>query len=293
MEADWNHRKAPMKAASKQLRRADTAAALFALCLATACGEKGAARSGVPGPKATSDPMASSAAARFQLNLHFGGIEEPVLVVIDGKEVGPYRWDPTSRIDFVTIDAGAAPQAPPRVSARILLPCGWKEATLRERYRYPSGAVAVDLGGGFERRSILLDNRAGASETFRAGEWHRHVAANEVASFRMPVPDCETAELRLGSRVLGTFKESADRDDRAIYLVDPTGRRCYEYSIAAYRRPDHHEQPMVAPTARFGRKTLHRVPGPVDHVFEKAPATIKEWEGLKSATRSQLMEVGC
>jgi hypothetical protein len=264
-------------------------AVLLVLGLATACGERAAPRA----PAASKGTSARPVAEEFHVNVHFAGVEEPVFLVLDGKQSGPYRRNPASQIDFVTIDIDPASRDLSRLSARILLPCGWRETKLRERHRYPSGAVAAELAPSFKTRRMLVDNRGGTGETFSVGEWQRAVAANEVGSFLVPMPDCATAELKLGSRGLGIFMASAGTQDRETYLVDPTGRRCYEYSIAYYHRVDAPAPAIVDSPARFARGTLHLLPGMPNHVFERAPRTIKEWAGLKSATRTQLLEIGC
>ncbi len=187
-------------------------------------------------------------------------------------------------IDFVTLDGVSREAA---VTAEVLLPCGWSPITIATR---PGGWL--DLGPGYRKLRFLVDNRGGPQATFALGESQYAVAAARAVAFSVPAPGCP-AVMKLGDRTLGSFSQPSDGDDRSVFLVDPTAKRCYQYSVRNYRRAGSEASIVGSPPSRFASRLVHVLPGPIDFLFEKGPETIRDWKGLETATRAQLLEVAC
>ena len=218
------------------------------------------------------------------VNLRFSGVEEPVRLKVDGRDLGPFRWSRSNMIDFVTLEGVSREAA---VTAEVLLPCGWSPITIAAR---PGGWL--DLGPRYGKLRFLVDNRGGPEATFALGESQHAVAAARAVAFSVPAPGCP-AVMKLGDRTLGPFSQASDRDDRPVFLVDPTAKRCYQYSVRNYRRAGSDASIVGSPPSRFASRLVHVLPGPIDFLFEKGPETIRDWKGLETATRTQLLEVAC
>jgi len=220
-------------------------------------------------------------------------------VFADGKKIG----DTTSATGQLQVSIKAATERP-SITAKARLPCGSREIQLAESwYKRPffgegqNGPYSIPgelrLVARLQRDVFFVDNRGAAATTLRIGELHYAVASERVSRVQTLAPDCEAgAQLSIGDRSFETLRpvpSDTPGYERRIFLVDPTGKRCYELQTIRYNKyPNIGSAPP--PPVRFTQQTLHPLSVEPTDLFEKAPDSIV---GYQMGARNQLLEIPC
>lgn len=227
----------------------------------------------------------------------------PMRVFVDGHLIAePGAGFPMPReIPLASSEDG------PAITAKIPLPCGWRETPVFENGRSmprvgadgkfaEPGIVKVAIPGRFSHNVFIVDNRRRAESTLKQGELSRVIPAGSKGSVWLPAPDCEAAaSLELDGKAIAKLPvaEGHDTQSLARFLLDPTGKRCYELKTVLYGTPLNLAGERDPPK-RLLAQHLHPLPGEVDHIFEKAPDRITvRGIGVFSGARSQITDLPC
>ena len=256
-------------------------------------------------PPASGPPMPAGIAAGsfpFLLRPTFGS-DAALRILADGSVVAEFLAG-SRRLNEIAVASNS--EDGPALTAKILLPCGWRETPVFENSRFmprvgadgkfaEPGGVSFAIPGGYARNYFIVDNRRGPEATLKLGEVTRPIPADSKEVFLVPAPDCESAtDLELHGRTIAKLPVVAEEKsaEGAYYMLDPTGRRCYQFRTVQYgtrlkTADDRDDSPVLV------ARQIHRLPAKVDHVFEKAPDKVKVWVGMISATNSQVLDVSC
>jgi len=251
------------------------------------CGE-------APAPVKT-PPAKSELPFRVTLPHVSGLLDEPLQLFVDGKPTPPARSVETILVNL--------PSATPRLMVAVPLPCGRRDmaATVAQVMRQPDfgtpGAkvtpgemlLSLKLGGA---EMFIVDNRDRPDASLALGEMRRVIAAGKADIVGFPSLDCEAgAEASLDGRLLARLQrpEKPNPFEGRWWLVDPGGKRCYEYTRLKYSR---HAMPGEAPEAiRLAKALVHLLPGKVNFVLHSAPLTVESRTFRE--TRTELVESPC
>ena len=231
-------------------------------------------------------------------------IVAPSRLLVDGKvvlEPGDSSSIPRE------IPLASASEDGPAITAKIPLPCGWRETRVFEHLRSmprvgpdgrftEPGVLKVAIPGLFPHNSFIVDNRRRPESTLKQGELTRVIAADSKESVWLPAPDCDSAaNLELDGKVISKLPvPAADAGEKLTrYLLDPTGSRCYQFKTVLYGTPLNLHGDRDPPK-RLSAQHLHPLPGEVHHIFEKAPDRITvHGIGVFSGSRNQLTDLSC
>jgi hypothetical protein len=224
-------------------------------------------------------------------------------LLADGKVVAASGKNPGAIREIVVVTSS---EDGPVLAAKVLLPCGWRETPVTEGSRTMprlgadgkfagQGSVTFGVTASLPLNSFIVDNRGRPESILKQGEVAQPVAADGKMAFRLPAPDCESAgNLELDGQAIAKLPMvAADQKDAtgAHYLVDPTGRRCYQFRTVMYGIAINRH--AAGEPVRLVAQRLHRLPAGVDHVFEKPSDRVKVYGGTSSATKTQLTEISC
>lgn len=237
------------------------------------------------------------------------GVDEAVRFFASGRELGVVKGYGAVRLGDRTVgeyeptggkivDLTSELEPGPKVTAQVPSACGWQDAQVTERLRAPPvygtdgklqrpGAVRVFIQRP-PRTWVMIDNRKAPAATFTLGKLQWEIPADSPKLILLTQPACEF-EMKIGGNVLARPGVTAD----IPHLIDPTGRRCYEYSTVRYGVPEFGGERPRETSTRLSARAVHSLPGPVDHWFEAAPTSVKAFGGHTGATRTQLIEVSC
>jgi len=251
----------------------------------------------------------------FQLKVDsYPGVEALELELLsDGQPLGPLPLDrkvelPSRKFRRFSL------HAIPELGARVRLPCGWREMTIKvtkaptlEEFREArkSGEallVVVRLeytGAEPATFDLFVDNRGGPAARLAVGQMTVTLPANKAEEIGLAAPDCpEGTTVRLneqeigsvpvlepdpnrqvGYYSLGTPEDMIEKDQAVVFFLDTTGQRCYRLTEKNYSPPG------VTPFGGFWagpsdpvylrRKFLYRLPPTqIEYFMEKAPEQI-------------------
>jgi hypothetical protein len=250
-----------------------------------------------------------------------------VRVLMDGRVIGQAR----SSGEVLRITGlERAPTQPLDISASFsfaaeaLLPCGWRRVPLQLKrepaaaspppsedssrtIRY-SGEVGTARGQPVD---LWYDFRNGEAAELAVGQWTASVQAGAKGRLQVAAPDCrEGAAVTLNGRKIGELPVELATAPRAfssaslgedpgpggswVFLVDPSGRRCYELAEKIYGKPG--AKWYGGPNSRtYRRKLLHRLaPAEIDYFLERAPDRIDVFgPAFDTALRFELYDTPC
>ena len=244
----------------------------------------------------------------------------------DGQEIkqirAPAQGEASPQAYYVFEVAGqldssdSRPQVPP-LTVELLRPCGWHKA--QSRYELPqlfeveqalreNRLPVVKLWFREDDASkgqieLLIDNRKGSELRIALGMQEAEVAAGELEFLYFPPPDCAEGRVvhlngREVARIEGLLEASGKRPASRLFLLDPSGSRCYRMSDVAYTRED---APSYSPTdsqaIQFRQKLLHELPRRPDFLIGAAPPSVQIQVPAdkypSQLRRTQLVEVPC
>lgn len=258
----------------------------------------------------------------------------PVKLLADGRELGVFT-EPVSNLAISSRPHRSFEPAvmQPALSAKILLPCGWRDLALQVE-QAPS---AEELkAAAREKRDVRLrvntaplptemvefwtDNRGGPDARLAIGQTWVVIPAGIQRRFYLPASDCaEGATVTLNGTVIGHLPLELAREDfgrdtyslghpdvdersSRVYLLDVSGGRCYRITERKYGKPGQSYFGFAPGEAQmsYRRKHLHRLlPTEVHFFLEKAPKNLQVSSSFSPVSyglfelRNELVEVPC
>lgn len=233
---------------------------------------------------------------------------------VNGREFA--RMDRYSKDKPLVLTLPAQPA--PRLTAKIEDLCATREVevSLGEDFNPPPRLPAhirpmvASLGSYSspnESIQLWVVNRGRPAARLRVGRQERVIAADEVTHFNLLYDLCPAArEAYLDDQLVGMLPEKIPepKDGEILYdpltvkyshevLLDTSGKGCYVYTEYCYKKKGY--QWCSGPQSRTYRgKHLHRIPGPIDYLFEKPPKEVQvaDSAGYDAATRAGLGDCG-
>lgn len=225
-------------------------------------------RDRAPALQAATNSAAKPAAYPFKMRAE-GASPVAVSFFADGQQihvVPPRKSHGVDEISFSTATES------PVITAKARLECGWQEVRLEELFvrRAPRfgpegklelpGLIHLRFRDDIPREDFVVDNRGRAATTLRLGATEALVAADSFDRVSIVASDCARGtDLAFGTTAIGRIGAPSGANPKpATYLVDPTGKRCYERRYVAYGKPAKDEPPAKRAT-HFRRKVLHQL----------------------------------
>lgn len=227
-------------------------------------------------------------------------------IFADGEEIAELR-DSLRLITFrrTTRNTFRHPEGPSGYSARVLLPCGWKEVALtvetmgvtgtKEKAQGPKQLIGRLEAIKGQTVDLWVDNHNGKAMELALGEAKLQVAAGAKQKYEVAAPDCPAGEsLRIEGEEVGKIPKALATTQRPflsaslgedpgpggswVFLLDPTGTRCYTITEKTYGKPgaDYSGYAPGWSHSSYNKKKLHRLePTSIDYFLEKAPSKIQ------------------
>jgi len=251
-----------------------------------------------------------------------------VILSADGREVGRSR-DKTLELSLAGHPGrNFTPEMLPRFSARLLVPCGWRDGEVQlltplspELLELAGNAGTVEvhlmvLPANSATVTLWVDNREHGEVRLAVGQQERVIPANTKDFFYYGWdPACPGAlEVKLDGTRVGELpaeirdpqvgEEYLTRDVRysSDFLVDTTGKRCYSFNEFCYAPQGKEADCGYAMDPTFYRPgVVHRLPsGQPDYFLEDLPKTIQVERGMplpesdvNVELRTRLHQMGC
>jgi len=227
----------------------------------------------------------------------------------NGREVG--RTDGSGKPLVIHLPA----QPLPKLTAKIEDLCATHEVdvSLSEKFEpqahllpahiKPMVASLGSYSAPSESVQLWVVNRGRPSTTLRVGRQERVITQDEVADFSLPYELCSAGrEVYLDGKMVGMLPDAIPepKDGEIFYdpldvkysrnmLLDTSGTGCFVYTEYCYKKKGY--EWCSGPESRTYRgKHLHRIPNPIDYLFEPAPKQIQVQDagGYDAATRASL-----
>jgi hypothetical protein len=208
-----------------EMHRSSFAVASFASLAWIACGCKHASQ---PSPT-DEDARPYSRIEERTIDFHDSMFPPPSCeVVLDGKTIGKGANHPW-HVSIGEMREDDFLAAIPRMRVVVDSTCGPAELPV----------VKCSAGYCFGDRALILrlDDEGGAATTVTLGTKKVELAAGELKTIETTVGACDAARLvQIGGDEVGKLERdpSWKGDDRESYLVDVTGKHCYEAGQVAY-----------------------------------------------------------
>lgn len=256
-------------------------------------------------PKRSSKTPASAAVSpgSFPFMLYADGYSgRPLRFFIDDRLVAADRVEQPAKLPE-QIEIASPSEDGPRLTAQVLRPCGWRDIPVSVNLRLmprvgadgsfvEHGIVRFGIHSEHAYNHFFVDNRGRPGSKLKLGEFVHDIPANDKTSVMLPAPDCESAtSLEMDGKPIAKLPVASDTKDGSHYLLDPSGKRCYEYKHVQYGLGPFPHQRKVDPPVRFAAQHLHRLPAKANYALERAPARIKSRSIWTYVT--QLLDVPC
>lgn len=204
----------------------------------------------------------------------------------------------------------------PQLTAKIFLPCGWRDLDLTVTAVPTPEEVQTSLKSESKPQvkaqlkyphvrwiDFQIDNRGGGPTQLALGELTRQIKAGMPQQVTAVAPDCPSgASLRLNDREIGTVPWQSTTPNENLprhFLIDTSGKRCYRLSGVNYVREN--ALPSVgSPYQRnpvlLSGKHLYVLEIDIKYFLEKAPPRVSvpfEQASVSSPSGGELLQVSC